>query len=92
MTRLGTKVIIGMGYTGNGPNELGGTEASATNRWMFATGKPTVHLGKIEVVPEEISEGTDTEVNDVRIKAYRPAAVTRDPSTHFAMRVTLPNN
>jgi hypothetical protein len=59
---------------------------------MFATGKPTVHLGKIEVVPEEISEGTDTEVNNVRIKAYRPAAVTRDPSTHFAMRVTLPNN
>jgi len=94
MTRLGTEIIIGMGYTGSGPRNLDGSgaEATTTNKWMFATGKPTVHLGKIEVVPEEISEGTDTEVNNVRIKAYRPAAVTRDPSTHFAMRVTLPNN
>lgn len=92
MTRLGTKVIIGMGYLGNGPDGLAGTEASVTNKWMFATGTPAVHLGKIEVVPEELSQGTNTEVNDVRIKAYRPAAVTRDPATHFAMRVTLPNN
>jgi hypothetical protein len=94
MTRLGTKVIIGMGYTGNGPRNLDGSggEATTTNKWMFATGKPTVHLGKIEVVPEELSQATDTEVNNVRIKAYRPAAVTRDPSLHFAMRVTLPND
>jgi hypothetical protein len=92
MTRLGTKVIIGSGYTGSGPLEDPNTTASATNKWMYVTGKPRVHLGKIEVVPEEIAQGADTDVNDVILKAYRPAAVLRDPTLHFAMRVTLPND
>lgn len=92
MTRLGTKVIVGSGYTGNGPLEDANAAASATNKWIYATGRPRVHLGKIEVVPEEISQGADTDVNDVILKAYRPAAVLRDPTLHFAMRVTLPNN
>jgi hypothetical protein len=92
MTRLGTKVVIGSGYTGSGPLEATGTEASATNKWMFATSVPQVHLGKIEVVNDDLAQGADATINDMRIKAYRPAAVYRDPSTHFAMRVTLPND
>lgn len=92
MTRLGTKVVIGSGYTGNGPIGDGNATASATNKWMFATGAVDVHLGKIEIVNENLAQGADVTINNMRIKAYRPAAVLADPSMHFAMRVTLPSD
>lgn len=92
MTRLGTKVVIGSGYTGNGPIGDGNATASATNKWMYATGPVEVHLGKIEIVNENLAQGADVTINNMRIKAYRPAAVLADPSMHFAMRVTLPND
>lgn len=92
MTRLGTKVVIGSGYTGNGPIGDGNATASATNKWMYATGPVEVHLGKVEIVNENLAQGADVTINNMRIKAYRPAAVLADPSMHFAMRVTLPND
>lgn len=90
LTRLGTRVIIGSGYTGNGPIGDTNAAASATNKWMYATGQVQVHLGKTEVVNDNLSQGVDATVNDMRIKAYRPAAVTFDPSIHYTVRVTLP--
>jgi hypothetical protein len=90
MTRLGTPVVIGSGYTGNGPIAATGATASATNKWIYATGAVDVHLGKIEIVNEDLGQGVDATINNMRIKAYRPAAVLSDPSMHFAMRVTLP--
>jgi hypothetical protein len=90
ITRLGTPVIIGSGYSGDGPIDDPNAAASATNKWMYATGRVTVHLGKIEVVNENLGQGVDAAVNDMRIKAYRPAAVYFDPSIHYAVRVTLP--
>lgn len=91
MTRLGTHVVIGSGYTGNGPIGATGAAASATNKWMYATGSVDVHLGKIEIVNDNLAQGADVTINNMRIKAYRPAAVYSDPSMHFAMRVTIPN-
>jgi hypothetical protein len=90
ITRLGTEVVIGSGYTGNGPIGDTNAAASATNKWIYATGPVDVHLGKIEVVDEDLASGADATINNMRIKAYRPAAVYTDPSMHFAMRVTLP--
>lgn len=92
MTRLGTPVIIGSGYTGNGPIGDGNAAASSTNKWIFATGSVDVHLGKIEVVNDTLAQGADVTINNMRIKAYRPAAVLSDPAMHFAMRVTLPSD
>jgi len=91
MTRLGTHVVIGSGYSGNGPIGATGAAASATNKWMYATGSVDVHLGKIEIVNDNLAQGADVTINNMRIKAYRPAAVYSDPSMHFAMRVTIPN-
>ena len=91
MTRLGTHVVIGSGYSGSGPIGATGAAASATNKWMYATGQVNVHLGKIEIVNENLAQGADVTINNMRIKAYRPAAVFSDPSMHFAMRVTIPN-
>jgi hypothetical protein len=90
ITRLGTQVVIGSGYSGNGPVGDTNAAASATNKWMYATGPVQVHLGKIEVINENLAQGVDATINDMRIKAYRPAAVYFDPSIHYTVRVTLP--
>jgi len=91
MTRLGTPVVIGSGYTGNGPVGDGAATASLTNKWMFATGPVDVHLGKPEVVNDSLAQGANVSINDMLIKAVRPAAVYFDPSVHFCAQVTLPN-
>jgi hypothetical protein len=91
MTRLGTDVVIGSGYTGNGPISTANATASATNRWMFATGPLDIHLGKVEVINDNLAQGVDASINDMRIKALRPAAVYFDPSCHYTMRVAVPS-
>ena len=92
MTRLGTDVVIGSGYTGNGPIGDQNAAASSTNKWMYATGQVDVHLGKVEIVNENLAQGADVTINNMRIKAFRPAAVYADPSMLYAMRVTLPSD
>lgn len=91
MTRLGTPVVIGSGYSGNGPVGDGAAAASLTNKWMFATGPVDVHLGKPEVVNDSLAQGANVSINDMLIKAVRPAAVYFDPSVHFCAQVTLPS-
>lgn len=90
VTRLGTKVVVGSGYTGAGPIGNAGAAASATNKWMFASSMPNVHLGKSFVVNENLSQGVLDTKNDILIKTIRAAAVYFDPSTLFAAQVTLP--
>ncbi len=90
MTRLGTPVVIGSGYSGNGPVGDGAATASLTNKWMFATGPVDVHLGKPEVVNDSLAQGQNVSINDMLIKAFRPAAVYFDPSVHYCAQVTLP--
>lgn len=92
ITRLGTKVVVGSGYTGNGPIGDTNAAASATNKWIYATGPIQVHLGKSELVHDDLSQGADVSINNMRIKASRPAAIYADPSMLYAMRVTLPND
>jgi hypothetical protein len=89
MTRLGTDVVVGSGYTGNGPIGATGAATSQTNRWMYATGSVDVHLSKIDVVNDSISQGVGYSQNDSKIKAVRAAAVYFDPSCHYAMRVAI---
>lgn len=90
-TRIGTPVVVGSGYSGKGPVGDAAAAASFTNRWMFATGPVTVHLGKPEIVNTDKSQGVDSSINSVIIKATRPAAVHFDPSCHYTAQVTLPS-
>lgn len=92
MTRLGTPVVIGSGYTGNGPIGTTGATASVTNKWIYATSSVDVHLGEIAIVNENLGQGADVTINNMRIKAYRPAAVYSDSSVHYTARVTLPSD
>jgi hypothetical protein len=90
-TISGTKIILGSGYTGNGPDTQTGATASATNKWMYGTGAVKALLGDVDVVADTLAQSYDVagNQNDMRIKAIRPAAVYFDPSIHLAVRVDL---
>lgn len=90
-TLSGTPVIIGSGYSGNGPDGVTGATATATNKWMYGTGTVKLYLGDIDVVNDNLSQAYDVSgnANDMRIKAIRPAAVYFDTSIHQAVRVDL---
>lgn len=89
VTRLGTLVVIGSGYTGNGPIGESGAAASATNKWMFATGGVEVHLGNADFVNRDQARAFNPSVNEFEVQILRPAAVIFDPSIFSAAQVTL---
>jgi hypothetical protein len=87
----GTPIIVGSGYSGNGPDGATGAAASATNKWIYATGTVRTYVGNIDVVNDNLSQAYDVSgnANDMRIKAIRPVAVYFDTSIHLAVRVDL---
>jgi len=90
VTRLGTSVVIGSGYTGSGPTGTTGAAATATNKWMFATGSVGVVLGEARIDNESLAQGFSPATNDSIVKASRPVAVRFDPSIWLTAQVTLP--
>jgi hypothetical protein len=90
-TVSGTKIIVGSGYTGNGPDSQTGATASATNKWMYGTGTIKTLIGDVDVVADNLAQSYNVagNQNDMRIKAIRPAAVYFDTSIHLAIRVDL---
>ena len=90
-TISGTKIVIGSGYSGNGPDGQTGATASATNKWMYGTSTVKTYLGKVDVVNDNLAQAYDVagNANDMRLKAIRPAAVYFDESVHLAVRVDL---
>jgi hypothetical protein len=89
----GTPVIVGSGYTGQGPTSVtdGSQTPTATNKWIYATGTVKVYLGDVDVVNDNLAQAYDVggNQNDMRLKAIRPAAVYFDTSIHLAVRVDL---
>jgi hypothetical protein len=87
----GTPVIVGSGYSGNGPTGATGATATADNKWIYATGTVRTYVGDIDVVNDNLSQAYDVSgnQNDMRLKAIRPAAVYFDTSIHLAVRVDL---
>jgi hypothetical protein len=87
----GTPVIVGSGYSGNGPDGDAGRAATAINKWIYATGTVRTYVGKVDVVNDNLSQAYDVSgnANDMRLKAIRPAAVYFDTSIHLAVRVDL---
>ena len=87
----GTPVIVGAGYSGTGPDGDAGATASATNKWIYATGLVRTYVGDVDIVNDNLSQAYDVNgnQNDMRLKAIRPAAVYFDTSIHLAVRVDL---
>ena len=90
-TVTGTKIIVGSGYTGTGPDGQTGATASATNKWMYGTGTVKTILGDVDVVTDTLAQGYGVtgNKNDMRLKAIRPAAVYFDTTIHLAVRLDL---
>ena len=90
VTHNGTPVVIGTGYTGDGPVGAGvDAAATDTTEWMFATGYVDVDLGAIKVVNDNLAQAmtVSSNTNDMRFKAVRTAAVHFEPCCHYAVRV-----
>jgi hypothetical protein len=87
----GTPIIVGSGYSGNGPDGATGAAASSTNKWIYATGTVRTYVGDIDVVNDNLAQAYDVSgnKNDMRLKAIRPVAVYFDTSIHLAVRVDL---
>jgi hypothetical protein len=87
----GTPIVVGSGYSGTGPDNATGATASATNKWIYATGTVRTYVGEIDVVNDNLAQAYDVSgnANDMRLKAIRPAAVYFDTSIHLAVRVDL---
>ena len=87
----GTPVVVGSGYSGNGPVGATGATASDTNKWIYATGTVKVYLGEPDVVNDNLAQGYDVSdnQNNMKIKATRAASVYFDTSIYLAVRVDL---
>ncbi len=87
----GTPVIVGSGYSGNGPVGATGATATDINKWIYATGTVRTYVGDIDVVNDNLAQAYDVSgnQNDMKLKAIRPAAAYFDPSIHLAVRVDL---
>jgi hypothetical protein len=87
----GTPVIVGSGYSGNGPTGATGATATDINKWIYATGTVKTYVGDVDVVNDSLAQAYDVSgnANDMRLKAIRPAAVYFDTSIHLAVRVDL---
>jgi hypothetical protein len=87
----GTPIIVGSGYSGNGPDGATGAAASATNKWIYATGTVKTYVGDVDVVNDNLAQAYDVSgnANDMRLKAIRPVAVYFDTSIHLAVRIDL---
>jgi hypothetical protein len=90
-TMGGTPVIVGSGYSGNGPAGATGETATADNKWMYATGTVRTYVGNIDVVNDNLAQAYNVSGNNnnMRLKAIRPAAAYFDTSIHLAVRVNL---
>jgi hypothetical protein len=90
-TSGGTPVVVGSGYSGNGPDGASGAEATADNKWIYATGTVKTFVGQVDVVNDNLAQAYDVSgnQNDMRLKAIRPVAAYFDTSIHLAIRVNL---
>lgn len=89
VTLLGTPIIVGTGYSGDGPTNLATGPATAGAEWMFATGFTDVHLGAKKVLNEDLQRATAASTNDIHVRTARAAAVHFEPCCHYAVRVDL---
>lgn len=89
VTKKGTLVVPGAGYTGAGP--LGNANATplATETWLYGTGMVDVRRGPVFTTPDTDVEAIDRDVNLAVFRAQRFAVATFDPCLHFAIRMTF---
>ena len=94
VTNVTTFTLTMTGVANRGSAALAGNvqmKGSDNTKWIYATGRCDVLLGKAEVVNENLAQGYNVSgnKNDMRIKATRAAIAYFDPSIHLAIKVDL---
>jgi hypothetical protein len=86
LTRLGTPIAFGSGYTG--PNPTTGAAAPANQVWLYATGAVTVRRSPVQQ-PGDMNETFDRATNQVLMIAERGVMVAVDCVPPAAVLVDL---
>lgn len=86
LTKLGSKVVAGSGYTGTGPD---GNAPTGTKTWLYATGPVSVRLGDIDVYQDKVQNAIDTSVNTIQYTANRVVSVTWSNKAHYGVLIDL---
>lgn len=68
----GFRVVAGQGYPGSGPANV---PAAAGEIWLFATGPLVIARSNVIMVPNEVSEAVDRQINNVTVRAERFYAI-----------------
>lgn len=81
----GFRVVAGHGYPGSGPNNVA---AASGETWIVGTGPMLVARGPVIMVPDEVKEGVNRNINSITVRAERFYAVGFSCSLLFS-RVKL---
>ena len=84
-TPTGYLVVLGQGYPGSGP---GNVAAAPGTTWLFGTGPLILAKSNMIMVPEEVKEGVNRQINDITVRAERFYAVGFSCAL-FAVRANL---
>jgi hypothetical protein len=84
-TPAGNSYILGSGYPGTGPGNVPAAEGTT---WIYATGPVGVWRSNVYMVPDNISQAVDREINDLSVFAERVYAVGFSCAV-FAINVSL---
>lgn len=84
-TPTGYRVVLGQGYPGTGP---GGAIPDPGTTWLFGTGPLLLARSDIIMVPDQIDQAINRQVNNVTVRAERFYAVGFSCAL-FAIRVNL---
>lgn len=64
----GFRVVAGQGYPGSGPANV---PEAAGEIWLFATGPLVIARSNVMMVPNEVSEAVNRQINNVTVRAER---------------------
>lgn len=67
-TPTGSKVILGHGYPGSGPANVA---AAAGQTWVFATGPIVLVRSNVMMVPDQVKEAVNRNINNITVRAER---------------------
>lgn len=86
-TRLGTLVVPGYGYDMAGVVPQGGSAATGTQEWAFATGLLEYRSGPVRVLPDSPVDGLDRSSNAYTVWVTREYLLTWDRCVHAAVKI-----
>lgn len=80
-------IIVGAGYTGDGPFGQPAIDPDGTEAWAFATGQVDIRLGEPMIYPDEFWMALDRATNTVTFRGEQVASAVWDGCCSFAVLI-----